>query len=251
MKKNGKKYVLKESELKEIILETLLLEKYNRMDYKYMYSDPAMANQNPHTLGDSYDNFTKVTKGIGDMMKGSKWGQKLQDKGYNGNDFLQWFLGNIGLQKAGSAGSDWVPDYNQWGGRTQNADAHEVLNAKRACDFLIGNANAKPTGWCARHVRMALNRGGLGLPHGMMAPSAKYYLNILPRNGWEEISQSQAGQPCDVIVIDAHKGHPHGHIAMCVGNGRWISDFAQRTVHGLKVPPPVGTCHFYRYKNIQ
>lgn len=255
MKKKGKKYIIKESELKEIILEALLMEKYNRNDYRYMYADPKAADKDPHTFGDSYKNAGKVFRGLGDMIKrgfeNTNWGKNLQNKAYNGNDFLQWLLGDLGLQRAGSAGADLVPDFGQWGGKTQNGDAHEVLNAREACNFLRATANPNPTRWCARHVRMALNHGGLGLPNGMPAPSAKYYLNILPRNGWQEIPANQAGQPCDVIVIDAHNGHPDGHIAMCVGGGQWISDFVQATAHGLRVPPPAGVCHFFRYRNIQ
>ena len=38
MKREGKKYTIKESELKEIIQEMLLMEVYNPNDYKDMYT---------------------------------------------------------------------------------------------------------------------------------------------------------------------------------------------------------------------
>jgi hypothetical protein len=88
----------------------------------------------------------------------------------------------------------------------------------------------------------------------MRAPSAKYYNNILPANGWEKISVSQAGEPGDVIVIapcidGRGRNHPNGHIAMCLGGGVWASDFIQRTMHGLAGAPPPDKVQVYRYKN--
>ena len=101
---------------------------------------------------------------------------------------------------------------------------------------------------------MALNRGGLGVPYGMKADSAKYYINILPANGWEEIPTNQAGEPCDVVVIgpcvdDGGNPHPEGHMAMCLGNGVWASDFIQSTMYGLNGTPPPSAVHVFRYKN--
>lgn len=248
MRKEGKKYVLRESELREIIQETLLMEMFDRDAHRDMYVDKSMADTPPATVSDYVGSLWNGIKGVPGAVIPDEWKERVAN---GDNDFLKWLMYSFGANAAGTNGPDRIPNWGQWGGNSQNADAHEALNVANACRYIRANAASRPTKWCAKHVRMALNYGGLGLPHGMYAPSARYYLNILPRNGWDEIDASQAGEPCDVIVIDAHKGHPMGHIAMCVGNGVWVSDFVQNTVHGLTTPPPASVVHFFRYRNRQ
>ena len=255
MKKNGKKYLIRESELKEIIQEMLLMELYNPDDYKDMYqkgtSDAPLPN-----LGDAIGGVWNIVKGIPAALIPDKFKEQVANGNGNlGNDFMQWFMNAIGASAAGTSGADWVPNIGQRRGEGQNKDAHEQLNVAAACNWLATNAKAKSTRWCAKYVRIALNRGGLSLPYGMYAPSAKYYVNILPANGWDEIPAAQAGQPCDVIVVDEtwsiRREHYYkdGHIAMCIGNGRWASDFLQGSPSGLKYAVPPERIHFYRYRN--
>ena len=253
-----KKYVLKESELREIIQEMVLMELYNPDDYKNMYTK----------------NYPGKVPNVGDAVKGA-WNlisgipnaavaDSFKNAVANGNsDALQWLLDVFGAQKAGTSGPDWVQDWwnsTKLGGTGAgvdygaNADAHQPLNVNFACQHIKANAYARPNSECAKHVRQALNRGGLGLPHGMSAPAAKDYLRVLPANGWDEIPANQAGEPCDVVVIgpcndSTGTPHPSGHIAMCIGGGVWVSDFVQKSWHGLVGQPPVGTYHFYRYRN--
>ena len=134
-----------------------------------------------------------------------------------------------------------------------NANAEQPLNVTAASNWIRANANRPYNkdycGYCARYVRLALNAGGLKVPHGMPAGDAKDYLTVLPSNGWDEIPINQAGQPGDVIVIAPHGTHPRGHIAMCAGNGQWFSDYAQNSIHGLRKEPPRGTMHVFRYRN--
>ncbi len=234
MEKGGKKYVLKESELREIILDTLLMENW---EGTFTNSDLEQKTNNPNSQKPVYPG--DVLKTIGNMgQAGIDW-------------FKDWFENKTGYALGGrsSGGSGYGKP---------NPDGTEILNAAAACKYIKAHAKNKPTGWCARHVREALNYGGLDVPHGMRAGYAKDYINVLPRNGWHEISQSQAGQPCDVLVIDScvdSKGrkHPYGHIAMCIGNGNWVSDFIQGSTYGTIGTPPPAAIHFYRYnqKSIQ
>ena len=255
MKKKGKKYLIKESELKEIIQEMLLMELYNPDDYKGMYLK-GISNAPLPNIGDALGGVGNIVKGIPAALIPDKFKEQVANgNGHIGNDFLQWLMNAIGASAAGTSGADWVPNIGQRRGEGQNKDAHEQLNVAAACNWLATNAKAKSTHRCARYVRIALNRGGLSLPYGMPAPSAKYYVNILPANGWDEIPAAQAGQPCDVVVIDATRSingksnYPMGHIAMCIGNGRWASDFLQNSPSGLRYAVPPERIHFYRYRN--
>ena len=219
MKKEGKKYVIKESELKEIVQEMLLMEFFGQSVSKDMYTT-------------SYRNNAQNT---GVVPKSSNGNGNIDFKKY-----LELLFGDV---------------FNKSFGQTQvvnngkNADASQPLNVAAACNWLKQHAKASSIGYCARYIRQALNAGGLGVPHGMPAPDAKSYQRILPSNGWDEIPMSQAGQAGDVMVIGQYEGRPHGHIAMCIGNGRWASDFIQKTMYGLRVPPPPEFVHFYRYRN--
>lgn len=255
MKKEGKKYLIKESELKEIVQEMLLMELYNPDDYKNMYqkgtSDAPLPN-----IGDALGGAWNIIKGIPNALIPDKWKEQIANgNGHLGNDFLQWLMGSLDAAAAGTAGADWVPNIGQKHGEGQNKDAHEQLNVAAACNWLATNAKAKTIHRCARYVRIALNRGGLSLPYGMPATSAKYYYNILRANGWEFISAQEAGQPCDVVVVDqtmsldGKHNYKDGHIAMCIGNGRWASDFLQNSVTGLAHQVPPEKIHFFRYKN--
>lgn len=249
MKKEGKKYLIKESELKEIIQEMMLMELFNPDDYNGMHT-PGYQGTTPMPK-DYIRGAWNLVKGIPGMIIPDSWKQKAAE---GNNPFAQYLLGLLGAQQAGTARPDWVPNLGQHRGEGSNADAKQQLNVNAAVNWLRNNAGRKSTGWCARYVRRALNRGGLQVPHGMRAPSAKFYINILPANGWQEIPANQAGELCDVVVIDpckdsTGKDHPNGHIAMCIGNGVWASDFIQRTMHGLRGTPPPGAVHVFRYKN--
>lgn len=228
MRKEGKKYVIKESELKEIIQEMILLEVYNAADYAGMHTS----------------NYNGKVANLGDYANALKG---LAQGGFGALKNL--FGGGENQTGAGFLGGLFNNDFAKQVDSGKNADAHQVLNVADACNWLKQHAHPKTTHYCARYVRQALNAGGLGVPHGMAAPDARYYQRILPSNGWDEIPVNQAGQPCDVVVIGQHQGHPLGHIAMCLGNGQWASDFIQKTMHGLTTPPPPEVVHVFRYRN--
>ena len=255
MKQEGKKYLIKESELKDIIQEILLMELYNPNDYKDMYTPGYNHDTAPAKAADYINGGKNLLKGILNMAIPDSWKERVAQ---GDNDFLQYILGLIGAQKAGTARADYVPNIGQQRGEGSNADASQPLNVNFAANWLRNHAypryNKKKCGHCAKYVRMALNRGGLQVPHGMAAGVAANYLNILPANGWQEIPVNQAGELCDVVVIAPCKDskgndHPNGHIAMCIGNDVWASDYIQKTMHGLLGTPPPSAVHVYRYRN--
>lgn len=261
MRQEGKKYVIKESELREIIEEMILMESYdpNHLD---ALAGPGWNGRgvNLKDLGTVGLDLVKGLPKLPGMVIPNDW-KEHNGLGDNGT-FMQWLYGALNAQPQGGAASDRFPDIST-GGKPKNADAHEQLSVSRAVYAIRRNATPRyirgVNGHCARNVRIALNYGGLSLPSGMVAPSAKYYTKVLPANGWVEIDQSQAGQPGDVMVMEpcyatlqngARRYHRSGHISMCCGGGLWVSDFVQSSPVGVNGTVPVNAIHYYRYKNI-
>ena len=245
MDKN-KKYLIKESELKEIIQEMVLMELYDPNAFTANFKN----GQRPQGI-----NTSKLFKMLGDFPKKalpSDWQEKAAngDLGWLG----QWLFGSVGAVPDGQGAPDYVPDIATLG-KGKNYDAHEPLSVSRAVSFIMRKATPyyikELNGHCATNVRMALNAGGLSLPSGIVpATEAKHYLKILPANGWYRIDKSQAGAPGDVMVLAECNGHPHGHIAMCCGNGLWVSDFKQKSMVGSASPVPENAIFVFRYRNI-
>lgn len=274
MKKQGKKYLIKESELKEIIRETILLEErtynWNPADFKGLYNPDGTAPRE-RRFKDLQGSLSALSKAVGNWIAPEDWRKMQYEKG---PEAWKWLLGALGLNPQGTGARDVVPDIKsgKWFGgqgilKGNNNDGHETLNVAAAVRYILSHAtphyDPKRNGRCAAAVRAALNAGGMTTPWGMgwLAGNAAGYLTILPSNGWDEIAAAQAGNPGDIMVLEplkaseitgtrAPKNHPDGHIAMCVGNGRWVSDFVQPNVHGIKGIPPASKMHFFRYKNL-
>ena len=258
MLQNRKKYVIKESELKEIIKEMIILEVATSAGYDPNSPDDMHTSKYTGPMSDF-----RVIDRIEALVKKSGKTLKNYIAGSN-NNFLKTLFG---------VNDDGTENGNYQG---PNFGAKETLNVRNACLEIRRNAypryDSKTCGNCARAVRKALYAGGLkGMgywrdknghmlgPYGMYAPSAKYYINVLPANGWGTLHPSQAGQPGDVCVIDEcivvtpqgkRSQHKDGHISMCIGNGVWVSDYVQGTWHGLDGTPPPSKVHFFRYSNI-
>ena len=268
MRKEGNKYILKESELTELIQKAIIMEAaYNPQDFRYNFPNGQVTS--PPELKDIGRAAGQLLKGTAGALIPDAWKERIAQ---GDNQFLQWLLGSLNANAEGSAAPEFFPSPwdGKWAGgpgynpkeNPRNPDAHEQLSVSRACWWLRSNAHSRYNrflcGRCAEHVRSALNYGGLSVPHDMYAGAAKDYLNILYRNGWDEISLAQAGEPCDVCVIDActvinsqgrREKHPYGHISMCLGNGVWASDYIQNSMCGLNGTPPQNAVHVYRYRN--
>ena len=258
MGKEKKTYHIRESELKGIIREMIAVEAVRDLlseDHEYL-RDPASAGK---VIPKPYD----YLKGVVNMAKGiprTLIPDSRKEKVANGNsEFMKWLFDVLGASAAGTAGGDFIPNRGQEG-MSQDPDGKTPFNVARAVRWMQVNAYPRyikgKCGRCARAVRLALQAGGLRAPWGnwKLGESAKGYLSILPANGWDRISLTRAGEPGDVCVIDAcvdSKGgqHPDGHISMCVGGGRWLSDFVQKDMYGLVGTPPASAVAVFRYRN--
>lgn len=250
--KEKKKYIIKESELKEIIKEMFLMELFDPNDYKDMYTQNYKGR---------VPNIGDALKGVGNIATGwipDEWKEKVaQSPNTWYNDVAKWLLGATHLNAPGTGRPDVIPNWlrGQRSSEGQDPNAQTPLSVSRACYYLQTHAypeyDKRTCGNCARAIRNALVYGGLNSPWGNPSGlgDAKNYIRLLPANGWQQIPQQQAGEPGDILVINEIPGHKHGHIAMCLGNGRWAADYMHKTWHGLASPPPAGSYFFFRYKN--
>lgn len=105
----------------------------------------------------------------------------------------------------------------------------------QAAENITDMAEAKSSGKCAAYVREAIQRAkGIKVePTGIL--SAKDYGPWLVKQGyWVKGDQSiTSAKPGNVIVIDAVGKHVHGHIAILCSDGRWRSDFVQKSHNSL------------------
>lgn len=256
MNRKGKKYVLRESELREIIQEMLLMELYNPNDYNAMHTSNWRGKSIQGT--DLTRAATGALKGAGQFILNTAsdvGSAAIQRIDASKNEPLKYLLGHMGLSAPGYAAADYLPNAGQGKGQGQDPQGQTPFNVSKACYYIKSKAYPQyikgKCGHCAKNVREALNYGGLPAPWGMAAGSAADYIRILPANGWHTISPAQAGQPGDICVVgactDANGNyHKHGHISMCVGNGVWVSDFVQRSMYGI-IGPPSNVVFTFRY----
>jgi len=118
-----------------------------------------------------------------------------------------------------------------------------AVNIDAAVRHLIKNSHAKTTGWCARYVANALEKGEFKFTRQERA--YMYHSNrILIGMGYNEISKPISFEKGDITVTEANEQHEHGHIAMYTGT-QWISDFRQKSefIYSSNQPP----IHYYRY----
>lgn len=95
----------------------------------------------------------------------------------------------------------------------------------RSINYLITNSKgSKSTGYCARHVRMALEAGSINTKGHPAAASD--YIQYLPTRGFARIAGGNL-QPGDIAILPAGGSHRYGHICMFTGQ-QWISDFIQK-----------------------
>ncbi|KAL9643921.1 hypothetical protein ABK040_013330 [Willaertia magna] len=84
--------------------------------------------------------------------------------------------------------------------------------------------NTRPSGYCARSVRQAIEAAtGRSIQR---VGSAKDYGPSLINAGFRVVNGQQP-QIGDVAIFQSVPGHPHGHMQVYTANG-WYSDFKQR-----------------------
>ena len=108
------------------------------------------------------------------------------------------------------------------------------------------------SGWCARHVRCAMEAGGMstnGRPNW-----AWKYVDYLPQKGFEHIYDLKRGDTSFTprtgdIACYQQNNNPKvaGHICMYVGGNinKWVSDFIQNSVF---VYNSTNVAHIFRYR---
>lgn len=107
-----------------------------------------------------------------------------------------------------------------------------MWDRERAISFLNSQASAISHGRCAEYTRKAIEAGGVLLTRHL---AAKDYEASLRAVGFLSLGQMPGEYlPGDVVIVDAIKGHPYGHMAMFNGFS-WVSDFKQQ--HGLYPSP--------------
>lgn len=100
-------------------------------------------------------------------------------------------------------------------------------NPEKAVRYAADHANKKSVSLCAYYVRLSIEAGGC--PTFFYPNSACDYKTFLPRLGFKQLSDSRKPEIGDIVVFNAVKNHPHGHIAIWDGK-QWISDFKQRNI---------------------
>lgn len=104
-----------------------------------------------------------------------------------------------------------------------------TYDISKANNYVTKNAHLRSQGLCAQYVRKALEVGGCCTwGHPLSAKGYNEFLTALdfskiPQNGY----QPKEG---DIVVFDAVKGHPYGHIAIWNGK-QWVSDFLQKNFY--------------------
>mgnify|MGYP007068282121 CR=1 FL=1 len=107
-----------------------------------------------------------------------------------------------------------------------------TINIKTFTETARKRAKAQSIGYCARHIRMALEAAG-----GVVNPrpvSAKDYGRVMTDNDFnlvcEVINDGYKAKNGDVIVWGANSSTIHGHIQVYVQGFGWVSDFKQATI---------------------
>ena len=115
-----------------------------------------------------------------------------------------------------------------------------------AVEYLNENAEQRSRGLCARYIRLALDAGGCSTwAHPFTAKDYDDYLQALDFTQVDKKKYKR--KKGDIVVFNAVKGHPYGHIAMW--NGRqWISDFRQRSFYVANAY--ITSCDYKYYRMI-
>jgi hypothetical protein len=146
-------------------------------------------------------------------------------------------------------------------GKTGGATTRVSFNQDAAIKKLQDQAESKPVGRCAEYVRTAMQEGGIIVGEKENRGSAKNYMDILPKKGYESVpvtlskdkmNPNMEFKKGDIIVFDectlptkksikdaegkiigyekvpVDIKHEHGHIQMFDGE-QWVSDYKQKS----------------------
>ncbi len=101
----------------------------------------------------------------------------------------------------------------------------------KAAQYATEHACRKSVSLCAAYVRQSIEAGGC--PTFFHPKVASEYKDFLLDLGFKEIPQANKRETGDIVVFNAVKNHPYGHIAIWNGK-QWVSDFKQRNLFVAK-----------------
>lgn len=111
------------------------------------------------------------------------------------------------------------------------------------CNYVTNHANPKPTGYCSKSVRIALQQCGVPVKH---TKQAKDMHRPLMNVGFKQLPLNTQPQVGDICVLNAVGRHIDGHIAIWNGT-QWVSDFKQKGLNVWRdIPPNQVTGAIYR-----
>jgi hypothetical protein len=219
-----------------------------------------LMNQNNDMFGQFMTMMMSFMMNIFSMMMQSMMGnQNPMAQGNNlftGNNTANNPLGNY---NAGNilAGNNYTNPAGNYGNATPVANNAPPLNLANVQGSALGQQIAQSAnqtanslnsqGWCAKGVRMALEKVGI---NGIGAASAYMVADQLAKHQkFKEVQVSRdqlKSLPAGAIVVWGQSaGHQHGHISVALGDGREASDHVQGQITGmagstLRVFIPVG-----------
>lgn len=150
------------------------------------------------------------------------------------------------LQDDGKLNGSFMPEYKLNDGNYTgdlNYNEQKGYQITLAAQDTVNEMNS--TGWCARGVRIALEKAGI---NGIGAASAYQVADKIAVNqNFNEVSVSRDqldDLPAGTVVVwDKSPGHEHGHISIADGNGNELSDHKQKQIQnrnaGFRVFVPV------------
>ena len=126
-------------------------------------------------------------------------------------------------------------------------------NIAKAIKYLESNIKQKSTGECGTYVGNALIEAGFKIRNYNRHAYLFYYDKLLLKAGFKIIGNlnniPRYFLPGDIMVNLNTTLHKYGHICMFNGS-KWLSDFAQKTIHTYSNELDIPT-YFFRYDQNQ
>jgi len=180
-------------------------------DYQYYTGNFGTASRPSASLVNDIHNGTKFWQGDDDMSV--DWNTYAKTAESQRTNYVE-----VDPSSSATSGPNGAP---------MTSEGNGDFDIQAAVDFIAGHAAPKSTGWCARHVRAALEAGGLSTEGRPGYGGA--YGPWLESHGWEKVTDGSR-LPGDVEVIAPMGDHQYGHIQMWAGD-TYYSDFKQ-AAHG-------------------
>lgn len=146
-----------------------------------------------------------------------------------GEDAVKQYRGGGGVQNNTSDANSATVGVNNETANNISLDGIDK-RAIAAADIAVKRASPTSLGYCAKYVRIALQKAGYKFQH---VPSAYMYNSVMKSLGWIRVDPKAPPLKGDVVVWPGHRqgskgGAIHGHIQIYSGT-HWVSDFIQNS----------------------